>query len=244
MQQKQCQSPAKKSNRRPLNEDGSIPQCLVCGKDALKHFNRQRWHLTCGKKTCSESLRLSGMKTTKASSEYAQTARNAAFKTAETKRKIIIDGVTLMEKTAAKIREANLTVDQDGLSGYEKAARKAIPKVRESNERNGHWNRLEDMPAYLVYRMKVKNQETKWVEQISLLENSDKRGLSGMMGAHHLDHKLSCKDGFQQGVPPEFVGHICNLRFVPWEQNLSKSGKSDITLEELLESIKQYEANL
>jgi len=89
--------------------------------------------------------------------------------------------------------------------------------------------------------MKVKNQETKWATQISSLEGSDKRGVSGMDGKYHLDHKLTCKDAFMRGISPEIVGHICNLQFVPWEYNLSKSGKSDITLESLLEAIRLYE---
>lgn len=239
MQQKQCQSPAKKSNRRPLNEDGSIPQCLVCGKDALKHFNRQRWHLTCGKKTCSESLRLSGMKATKTSPEYSEIARNAAIKAVETKRNTIIDGETLMEKTAAKIRKANLTIDETGVSGYEKAARKAIPKVRESNERNGNWIPVEQQSAFRQYELAMRRATSKF--DLTVLENYHLRGQCGTEGAFNIDHRFSVYDGFKNGVLPEIVGHICNLEMKPWQSNLSKWKRSDITLDELLEAIRQYE---
>lgn len=241
MLQKQNQSLVKKSNRRPLNEDGSIPQCLVCGKDALKHFNRKRWHDTCGSKECSEHLRLTNMRKTKSAPEYAEKAKVAAHKTVETKRATMIEGQTLMEQTANKIRKANLVVDHEGLSGYERASRKAAPKVRISNENNGHWTRFHDKTEFNQYRTKVSCAQRKFKKQIQLLENYEKRAPSGEYGAYHIDHRISVWFGFVNGIPPEIIGHICNLQMKHWLDNNRKWSKCDMALEELLEAIRAYE---
>lgn len=239
MQRKQNPSPVKKSNRRPINEDGSIPQCLVCGKDALKHFNRKRWHDTCGSKECSEHLRLTNMRKTKTAPEYAEKAKVAAHKTVETKRATMIKGQTLMELTSLKIRAANLIKDKSGLSGYERASRKAVSKVRESNEKNGHWIPVEQQPAFRKYELAMRRATGKF--DLTALENYHLRGQCGLEGAYNIDHKFSVCDGFMKGVPPEIVGHICNLEMKPWRDNLSKWKRSDMTLEELLEAIRVYE---
>ena len=53
----------------------------------------------------------------------------------------------------------------------------------------------------------------------------------------HCDHKLSIKESFEQGVPPDMVAHICNLQITDATYNLKKGSKSSITFEELLEEI-------
>jgi len=230
-------------NRRPRNKDGSIPKCLVCGKDAIKHINRRRWHDTCGnKKECSNYLRLSKMQVTKSAPEFAKVARKAALKTAVIKRNTIIDGQTLMMRTAAKIRAANLLIDETGLSGYEKASRKAVSKVRESNEKNGCWIPVEQQSAHRQYELAHRAATRKF--DLTVLNNYDLRGPGGVQGAFHIDHKFSVHAGFIHNIPPEIIGHICNLEMKPWRENLIKSRRCDITIDDLLEAIKQYERDM
>lgn len=91
---------------------------------------------------------------------------------------------------------------------------------------------LENLLEYKKYRSdvnKVTNKQT-----IHLLDNFEKRGLCGIEGAYQLDHKYSISEGFKQNINPEIIGNIINLEFIPWETNLSKSGKCSITENELI----------
>lgn len=78
---------------------------------------------------------------------------------------------------------------------------------------------------------------------ISKLQHSCKRGLSGTPGAYQLDHMYSVKDGWLNDIPAHIVGSIANVKFIPWEDNLRKSAKSSITKEELLERYQCYAKN-
>jgi predicted Zn-ribbon and HTH transcriptional regulator len=53
---------------------------------------------------------------------------------------------------------------------------------------------------------------------------------------NHLDHMLSIVEGFNKNVPPEVMGSIYNLRIIPAKENQSKSFKSNITSEQLIEA--------
>lgn len=64
-------------------------------------------------------------------------------------------------------------------------------------------------------------------QQTYTLENQDKRGKTGIEGAYHLDHAISIKYGFANNISPEVIGHISNLRFIPWRDNISKGTKCD-----------------
>lgn len=75
-------------------------------------------------------------------------------------------------------------------------------------------------------------------QNLSLLENSDKpRGLAGTPGNYQLDHMVSVRYGFDNNIPPEIIGDISNLRFIPWEENLSKGMKcvNKIIIEQSIE---------
>ncbi|PFT72208.1 hypothetical protein COK81_33420 [Bacillus thuringiensis] len=50
---------------------------------------------------------------------------------------------------------------------------------------------------------------------------------------HVIDHKYSVKDGFHNKVPLSVISHPYNLREIPFEENLNKSSKSMITLDDL-----------
>jgi hypothetical protein len=58
-------------------------------------------------------------------------------------------------------------------------------------------------------------------QQIHLLEYSDKRGKK----SYHLDHIYPVSKGFKNKIPPEIIGDLSNLRFIPWLDNLKKADK-------------------
>jgi hypothetical protein len=59
-------------------------------------------------------------------------------------------------------------------------------------------------------------------------------------GTYQLDHTLSKVDGFKQSVLPKDLAHPANLRMLTIEENISKGPASDITVKQLMESIKKY----
>ena len=105
-------------------------------------------------------------------------------------------------------------------------------KIRETLENNGVWvpyNQISDYEKYRKQVWKITNKN-----DLSLLENYNKRGTAGIQGAYHLDHKFSISRGFIEGIDPLLIGSLQNLEFIPWEENVSKQGKCSITKEELL----------
>lgn len=80
---------------------------------------------------------------------------------------------------------------------------------------------LKSKSDYDRYRMMV--LKTTREQPIHILENYDKRAPSGINGAYQLDHIVSIKFGFDNNIPPDAIGHISNLRCIPWLENIQKS---------------------
>ena len=69
------------------------------------------------------------------------------------------------------------------------------------------------------YKKKVWKETRK--QPITILENWKLRGRR--TNDYHLDHIVSIKYGFVNGILPEVIGNIRNLRFIPRKENLRKS---------------------
>lgn len=83
-------------------------------------------------------------------------------------------------------------------------------------KKQGHTNITE----FERYRYKV--DALTRAQPIHLLENFTKRGKAGVNGAYHLDHIVSVWKGFHNGISPEKIANIKNLRFIPWLENQKK----------------------
>lgn len=57
---------------------------------------------------------------------------------------------------------------------------------------------------------------------------------------YELDHKYSKAQGWINKIPPEIIGHYCNLELLPKNKNRSKRTKCSITLEELIETTSRF----
>ncbi len=93
-------------------------------------------------------------------------------------------------------------------------------------KRSGHSSYEEyrkSLPAWRAYRLDVIRVTNS--QPLHLLENFDKRGVNGEEGAYTLDHIVSLKRGFKEGITPEQIGHIDNLQMLPWEENITKGWK-------------------
>lgn len=70
-----------------------------------------------------------------------------------------------------------------------------------------------------AYYLKVRSISES--QKLETLENHEKRGKYN----YHLDHIIPIIYGFENGIPPEVIGGISNLRFIPAKENLSKNRK-------------------
>ena len=101
-----------------------------------------------------------------------------------------------------------------------------------------HWI---DKKKYHQYCMSVKRHQYKFNKLIQELPGFSSIGLNGIEGATQIDHIVSKRFGYDNSVPPEIIGHICNLQIIPWKKNLEKSDTNGMTLENLLTLIDKYE---
>ena len=113
----------------------------------------------------------------------------------------------------------------------------AYPKIRSSMEKNGHWIPLAQLPAVVKYRREVWKHTNKNAHLIPNYDSTKRGRCSKEHDTWQIDHKLSILQGWLDGVSPEVLSHLMNLRFIPWRENLQKWHNSTLTREELLNRI-------
>jgi transposase-like protein len=91
---------------------------------------------------------------------------------------------------------------------------------------------LTTLSEFKNYRREVISITKK--QPIYELSNFDKRGVSGIDGNFHLDHKFSIVEGFKQKIDPNIIGGIKNLEFIPWKENVMKRTNCSINITELI----------
>lgn len=129
-----------------------------------------------------------------------------------------------------------------------KMSKECVDKIRKTklkNKESGHYDHIyikktgytyheyqEKLPEIRKYYQKVRTITNQ--QPLDNLENYEKRGSVGIIGAYHLDHKYSIAEGFKNNIDPEIIGNIINLEMIPWEENIMKNQKCSITKRELL----------
>lgn len=103
-----------------------------------------------------------------------------------------------------------------------------------------NWN--PNKTEFKLYYNRVIKEQSKW--DVSLIANYDesKRGLCGVDDAYQIDHIVSIKHAFGIGADPYYIGHICNLQFIPWEDNRAKWDNTPISYEELKQVVNKFDA--
>lgn len=94
---------------------------------------------------------------------------------------------------------------------------------------NDYLKIIDQLHKYKSDVMKITRQQP-----IRELLNYDKRGVSGIEGSYHLDHKFSISEGFKNNISSDIIGNVKNLEFIPWDENLKKRTKCSITIKELI----------
>jgi hypothetical protein len=108
-------------------------------------------------------------------------------------------------------------------------------KTRAIMEAKGHWIPLDQLDDFVIYKRLVWAATNKNVHMIPDYD-INKRGLCKLGSDNYqVDHIVSITNGFKQGIDPEIIGSTVNLRFISWQENLQKSDRSDMSIEELYE---------
>ncbi len=116
--------------------------------------------------------------------------------------------------------------------GADKKSYEKIFKTRFGYDYNDF---LKKQPEFKKYYNKVRNITLKNLRTYKFLfSNLDNLGRCGDIGKFQVDHNFSIKNGFDQKITPYLIGHPSNLRIISWEENLKKSNKCDIKLNDLI----------
>lgn len=108
---------------------------------------------------------------------------------------------------------------------------------RQNMERSGTWIPLSLKSDVELYYRQV--WKTTNAQPLSSLPNIEHRGLAGIDGAYHVDHRISIHFGFVNTIPPYLIGSIHNLEMLPWRDNIYKSMNCSISLADLCEAVNQ-----
>lgn len=108
-----------------------------------------------------------------------------------------------------------------------------LPSAIETRLKNNNLIPFESKQDFIKYRYWCEFYTN--INDLSLFENHEKRDNHWKNAdAYHLDHIVSVFDGFKNNIPSWIIGSKYNLRFIHYKQNLSKSKKSDMLIEDLI----------
>lgn len=114
-------------------------------------------------------------------------------------------------------------------------------KEKTKNTRISNGNQIDDFNVlnFKDYKKVSTNRTTLIFRHNEHLINPENllRGLK----SYHIDHRFSIKQGFLNNIPLEIITHPFNLKMIWYKDNLTKQDKCEITLEELLFNIINYE---
>jgi len=142
-------------------------------------------------------------------------------------------GVDHNMKTEGSLVKRQLTYINNYGVDHPLKSKEIIDSVRKKNEDAGRWTPEEQMEEFYLYRRKVWHYTNQ--QPIEILPNYNLRGHSRNKTAYSLDHRFSCHEGFKNNIPPEIIGNIANLEFIPNIRNSSKKTNCSLTKEELYE---------
>lgn len=109
--------------------------------------------------------------------------------------------------------------------------------IRQTMEQNGYWVPLNQIPEFVKYKRLVWRETNKNTHKLPNYDPLKRGRCSLTQNTYQIDHKLSIYEGFKEGISPDIIGHVLNLEFLPWKDNLRKWTKSSITKEELVNLI-------
>lgn len=109
-----------------------------------------------------------------------------------------------------------------------------------SNDINTTLAILSQYNSYKIDKNRKKDEYVKAVLFFTELNATYVKDIEKRSYGYHLDHIYSVDAGFKNGVSPEIIGSVVNLRIITREQNRCKGNRCDITLDELLEKYDEF----
>lgn len=134
-----------------------------------------------------------------------------------TRKKVVKKKVSLTLEEKAIIKECKYIISKNP-----KLKRKKLDKMKDLNKRLYYikvWSITESQP-------------------LNKLRNSTKRCWKGV-GCYHLDHIVPISVGFRDGLSPEKIGSLTNLRFIHWSKNIRKGSTMTEDSHRVLRKIKR-----
>ena len=87
------------------------------------------------------------------------------------------------------------------------------------------WNPNKKEYREYWYQVSRITEETYKNNKDIINPNNYPRTLCGIEGGYQLDHIISIKKGFIEGIDPTIMGALKNLQMLPWKENRTKHGK-------------------
>jgi hypothetical protein len=112
-----------------------------------------------------------------------------------------------------------------------------VNKIRDTNIENGRWVDPALRTPWAQYKFRVKYLTSKLYKKHKALINPDDLPIGRC--DYQIDHIYSVRHGFENGVDPDIIASLPNLRLMWHTENKSKHIRSDQTLEALLEAVKK-----
>lgn len=193
-----------------IHDSRSIPLCPVDNIPVKWHENRYLTYSSRSAKAKSPTV------TSKRMATYKKKTGYSAWNSKEN------------ESGYEKFRNTNFEKYGTWATGSEELKK----QILDTKVKIGVCRTEEEKSALEIYMLQVENfTKDSWYYSYSRI-NPDglERGKE-----YHLDHIFSRKEGFDNNVPPEIIGHWTNLRLIPAKENNGKSSNCDKTMEELYE---------
>jgi len=244
----------KKTLYNIINNITIQPKCIICGEDAIFRDYKRGYSPACSascmtkiqmknKKPMTEKQKIQMVKRIKQTKlekygdeNYNNSSNNKRVWTNEQKEK---SKKTCLEKygvdNISKIKDIKIKKYNTMIKKYGKIFPNIDQrKVRNTMEKIGKWLPLKYKKDFQHYRQVV-DRLTR--NNLSKIDNLDKRGINGNKDAWTLDHMYSVLDGFNHNIPAYIIANENNLKMVPYKENLKKGRKSSIKIEDLIKKI-------
>lgn len=134
--------------------------------------------------------------------------------------------------------------------GYDNPSKSDIikKKKRDKLEKNGYWLPRDEWDEKKIYDANLYEITWSQMKKYGVLKFGKDiwekiRESRDFMQKDWLtvDHRISRIYGFINKIPPNVIGHICNLEIMTFEKNRDKWAKCSITIDELIEEIEKFE---
>lgn len=203
-----------------MNDIQEHPKCKHCNNNTKFHASLKNFSECCST-NCATKQAVPKRKQTCLEKYGVET--NLLTIDLETRKEIAKNA---QKKSLETIKEKYGVDNPMKISGVKEKHQEIVSKKEFQEKRISTRTKSEKI---LNYDLSVLNEYRKAVGHYTRhsgyksLPNYDKRGRSGIKGAYQLDHIISVFEGFTKNIPPEIIGSIDNLRYIPWEENIEKS---------------------